>query len=67
MTKDKALDLALEAFVRAERDGYWSRDTAIAVEAIKQALAAPVQPVKPSLWEQYHAAQPAPTVQEKNT
>jgi rubrerythrin len=26
----------------------------------KQALAAPVQPVKPSLWEQYHAAQTAP-------
>jgi hypothetical protein len=26
----------------------------------RQALAAPVQPVKPSLWEQYHAAQPAP-------
>jgi hypothetical protein len=31
-----------------------------AITAIKQALAAPVQPVKPSLWEQYHAAQPAP-------
>jgi hypothetical protein len=30
------------------------------LDAIKQALAAPVQPVKPSLWEQYHAAQPAP-------
>ena len=43
MTKDEALDLALEAFVRAERDGYWSRDTAIAVEAIKQARSAPVQ------------------------
>jgi hypothetical protein len=27
-----------------------------AITAIKQALAAPVQPVKPSLWEQYHAA-----------
>ena len=27
------------------------------LDAIKQALAAPVQPVKPSLWEQYHAAQ----------
>jgi hypothetical protein len=45
MTKDTALDLALEAFIRAERDGYWSRDTAIAVEAIKQARSAPVQPV----------------------
>ena len=42
MTKDEALDKALEAFVRAERDGYWSRDTAIAVEAIKQARSAPV-------------------------
>jgi hypothetical protein len=30
------------------------------LDAIKQALAAPVQPVKPSLWEQYHAAEPAP-------
>ena len=43
MTKDEALDKALEAFVRAERDGYWSRDTAIAVEAIKQARLASVQ------------------------
>jgi hypothetical protein len=33
------------------------------LDGIKQALTAPVQPVKPSLWEQYHAAQPAP-VQE---
>ena len=52
MTKDEALDKALEAFVRAERDGYWSRDTAIAVEAIKQARSEPtVQPVQEPLSE----------------
>lgn len=36
---------------------------------VKMAMAeqpAPVQPVKPSLWEQYRASQPAPTVQEPN-
>jgi hypothetical protein len=52
MTTEEALDLALRAFVRAERDGYWSRDTAIAVEAINQARSAPtVQPVvNASAW-----------------
>jgi hypothetical protein len=77
MTKDETLDLALEAFVRAERDGYWSRDTAIAVEAIKQALAAPVQePVawvpiitwrwnnEQGYWEGRTIAPPAAPVQE---
>ena len=40
MNTTEVLKLALKAFARAERDGYWSRDTAIAAEAIKQALAA---------------------------
>jgi hypothetical protein len=40
------------------------RTQQITIDKLEQALAAqPVQPVKPSLWEQYHAAQPAP-VQE---
>jgi hypothetical protein len=71
IAKDEALKLALEA-LESERDKYleWGKysegapdDVYEAITAIKQALAAPVQPVKPSLWEQYHAAQPAP-VQE---
>jgi hypothetical protein len=75
--KDKALKLALEAhqamreWIDAVPDDTvlptmpgCDRDWLDTVEAnLKQALAAPVQPVKPSLWEQYHAAQPAP-VQE---
>jgi hypothetical protein len=64
--KDEALKLALEA-LRLYQRTLAPADTqcrgVAAVAAIEQALAAPVQPVKPSLWEQYHAAQPAP-VQE---
>jgi hypothetical protein len=44
------------------RDPCVHANTAIEmIDAIlKEHPAAPVQPVKPSLWEQYHAAQPAP-------
>jgi hypothetical protein len=114
MTKDEALDLALEALEGVLDDSPKVLEASIAgglyeviqcrdaITAIKQARAAPtvqelqryspdgeggmeldslgayiklqdvaappkqpapVQPVKPSLWEQYHAAQPAP-VQE---
>ena len=38
-----ALEMALEALERAERDGGWSIDTTKAITAIKAALAAPVQ------------------------
>jgi hypothetical protein len=43
-----------------EEDAAWRKNRDNELTAIKQALAAqpaPVQPVKPSLWEQYHAAQ----------
>jgi hypothetical protein len=73
--KDEALKLALEALERGVATCFdrYSHEQVLcrpehfinqAITAIKQALAAPVQPVKPSLWEQYHAAQPAP-VQER--
>jgi hypothetical protein len=39
------------------------RDDFVPLYTAPPAQPAPVQPVKPSLWEQYHAAQPAP-VQE---
>ena len=66
--KDEALDLALEALENGKRVRNAEGGTKYqpdledkTITAIKQALAAPtVQPVKPSLWEQYHAAQPAP-------
>jgi hypothetical protein len=62
MNKDEVLKLALEA-LRLYQRTVAPADTqcrgVAAVAAIEQALAAPVQPVKPSLWEQYHAAQPA--------
>jgi hypothetical protein len=64
--KDEALRMALEAleWISNLETGRFIRQKATEpIAAIKQALAAPVQPVKPSLWEQYHAAQPAP-VQE---
>lgn len=38
MSKE-AMKLALEALIQAERDGYWSRDTSIAGEALREALA----------------------------
>ena len=38
-----ALEMALEALERAERDGGWSIDTTKAITTIKAALAAPVQ------------------------
>ncbi len=71
MTDKEALKLALEALglyqtagfgnstdFNKQHEAFYKAQTTIT--AIKQALAAPVQPVKPSLWEQYHAAQPAP-------
>jgi len=66
MTKEEALafDLALAAFVRAERDGYWSRDTAIAVEAIKQARSAPVREDWGPGPHEVHSLPPAAPVQE---
>jgi hypothetical protein len=59
MDKDEALDLALEALeYRALGVTSGGKDLDDrAITAIKQALAAPVQPVKPSLWEQALAAQ----------
>jgi hypothetical protein len=54
-TKDEALQMCLEYIETDAHERKYVR------HAIKQALAAqpaPVQPVKPSLWEQYHAAQP---------
>jgi len=67
MTKDEALKLALEALKSAAAELYRASsycntyevigNTNDAITAIQKALAAPVQPVKPSLWEQYHAAQ----------
>jgi hypothetical protein len=63
MDKDEALKLALDALEEAHYKMEHYQDEKKreqAITAIKQALASPMQPVKPSLWEQYHAAQPAP-------
>ena len=50
MTKDEALDLALEALENGI-DGQTSTEMDKAITAIKQALAAPVQPVQePVAW-----------------
>jgi len=45
-------------------DPIWCKDRDNELAAIKQAIAAQQEPVKPSLWEQYHAAQPAPVQEE---
>jgi hypothetical protein len=60
MNDKEALKLALEALKESQTDNdtmeFWDRKTK-AITACEKALSAPVQPVKPSLWEQYHAAQ----------
>jgi hypothetical protein len=53
MTKDEALKLALKALRFARDDGYENEVSQQAITAIKQALAAPVQPVQePVAWMQ---------------
>jgi hypothetical protein len=62
MNDKEVLKLALEA-LRLYQRTLAPADTqcrgVAAVAAIEQALSAQPAPVKPSLWEQYHAAQPA--------